>query len=319
MHLISAVNRTMILFAAVLTMSLLWGFFHIPGANLLIVVFTSLSAALLTDIASFRRRLGMALILAFYASAAQFIVALTINFPALQIFLSTIFTYIVFATLPDFRAGCIVIITGCLAFFAPPGFRFAADRSIALFTGALVITAITAICHTDNSNDKPDCSCTNKRSLILAAEFGTGNLLFHLLQLKQGAWIMLTIMFITMSTTPQTTEQKRALQRIFAVPLGIITGGFLLETFFRMDYRFVYLVPIIGTAGFFILYNYGNFFLFSIFFMVTMTVFSDWMAGTYHRFNFWDTFFSRSVSSLIGALIVLAAVYSSQRRERITL
>ena len=312
---ISAVNRTVILLAAILIMSAVWGFFRIPDANMLIVTFTFLTATFPVVNPSFRNRLKMACIIACYSATIQFLISVLYDMPLMQIIVSSLFAYAAFSTLPDFRAGCIVMITGYLAFFAPHGFLPAAARCIDIITGIPVIMAVTSLCRSNNSGIKYSV-CSGKKSFMLAAALGTGNFIARILQLRQGAWIMLTILFITMSETPEISEEKLALQRIFAVPTGIILGGAMLETFCRIDYNLVYLVPFIGAVGFFLLYNYGNFFLFSLFFMITLTIFSDWMTGPYHRFNFSDILVSRTIASFIGAIIIMIFNISSTSSAR---
>ena len=48
-----------------------------------------------------------------------------------------------------------------------------------------------------------------------------------------------------------------------------------------------------------------SFFLFSVVFMISMTLFSDWMNGPHQQFNFREDFVSRSAATLTGALIEL--------------
>lgn len=320
MAVISAVNRTIVLLSAMLTIVVAWGFFRIPDANILILTFTFLTAAFVVDIPSFRGRLEMAVRLACFGSTAQFFVAMLFDHPLLQVVVSTIFSGIVFRSLPDIRSSCIVLIVGYLAFSAPPGFQPAAGRVIDIFCGVPVIMTVTTLCRLDDTRAEIKyIPCSQRRSLILAAELGAGNLICQMFHLKQGAWIMLTILFVTMAETPENSGRELAIQRIFAVPAGIITGGFLLDIFCRTDHRLVYLIPVIGAAGFFFLYKYGNFFVFSLIFMITLTIFSDWMTGPYHRFHFLDILFSRSAASLLGA--VLAIIFSmaefSAGREKV--
>ena len=302
----SAVNRTAILLTAMLMMAALWGLGRIPEANLLMVVFTFLSSAVLCDISSFNERLRMALLMASLASAAQFLISVTDKFPALQAVVIMCLVCFSFAVLPDFRLGCIVMLTGCQAFAAPCGFIAAAGRCVDIFTGVLIIMAVTFCANTGNAQGKKIFSLHNPYSLsqilTVAMELGIGTLLLKMLNLKQGAWIMLTVLFIRMSETPGASGEKLAFQRIFAIPLGIMIGGFLLGTFYRIDYRFIWLLPFVGATGFFILYNYGNFFIFSIFFIMTLTFFSDWLAGSSHPFHFWDNLFFRGIATFLGAL-----------------
>ena len=154
-------------------------------------------------------------------------------------------------------------------------------------------------------------------ALILSAKLGIGTSIAEIVPLQQGKWIMLTTLFINMSKAPDAPGAPLAFKRIFAVPAGIIISGLLLGTFYRIDARFIWLLPFIGASGFFVLYNYGNFFLFSIIFMVTLTLFADWMAGAYHRFQFWDSFFSRSTATLLGALLEMFLTPEDEGRKAI--
>ena len=311
-------NRTVILLSAMLLMAALWDF--LPHANFLMVCFTFLTSALLLDQPSFTERLKHALVMASYASTAQFIIAITANFPFGQLILAAAFGFFTFLTLPDHRAGCIVMITGYLALFAPPGFLPGVSRCLDIFCGVLVVMAVTALGNAARAKSKaPAVSVpfSFSEALELALLLGAGTFLFRALHLKQGPWIMLTMLFITMSRSPGNTAGKLAFQRIIAVPAGIILGGFLLGTFSIIDYRFVYLVPFIGAVGFWIFYNCGDFFLFSLIFMIALTIFSDWMAGPSQRYNFWEGFFSRSLSTLLGALPELFHGVFRSRKEQI--
>lgn len=306
MFSISAMNRTAILLTAMVLMAMLWGVGRIPETDLLTVVFTFLSSAVLCDISSFSARFRMALLMALFASAAQFLIAVSDKFPVLQAVSITLLAWLTFRTLPDYRFGCIVMITGCQVFGAPCGFAAAAGRCVDIFLGVIIIMAVTFCANTGSARGKKVLLLCNRYApaecLMLAVELGIGTLIFRLCQLKQGAWIMLTVLFIRMSATPGASGEKLAFERIFAIPAGILLGGFLLGTFYRIDYRFIWLLPFVGATGFFILYNYGNFFIFSIFFIITLTFFADWQAGPYHPFHFWDNLLSRGIATFLGAL-----------------
>ena len=299
----SAINRTAVLLLAVVFMALGWGVFRMPEANLLEVTFTSLVSALLADVSSFRSRFKLALLWGCYGSAAQFLISVSGGAPFLKILVSSLFAYFTFLTL-DRRAGCIVMLTGYLSFFAPSGFLPAVGRIFDLFAGVAVILIVTALGNGSAVKEKSFTSCpySSRQALVIASELALGTFITELFQLQQGAWIMMTVLFINMCKTPGVSEEKLALERILAVPAGIITGGLLLGIFYRIDQHLIWLLPFIGAAGFFILYSEGNFFLFSIIFMITLTLFADFMAGPYHQFHFWNSFFSRSFATLLGAL-----------------
>jgi hypothetical protein len=306
MFSVSAIDRAAVLLLAVVLIALGWGVFRLPAENLLVVTFTSLSSALLVDVRPFRSRLKRTLLWGCYAGAAQFLTAVSAPLPLLRLLVTTLFAYFTFLTLADRRAGCIVMLTGYLGFFAPPGFLPALGRWIDLFIGAAVILIVTALGNRGSAKapdpPAPFPPYSRKQALILAAELGTGTFITEIFQLHQGPWIMMTMLFINMCKTPGVSEKKLALQRILAVPAGIMIGGFLLGIFYRIDQHLIWLLPFIGAAGFFVLYDEGNFFFFSIIFMITMTLFADFQAGPWHKFHFWGSFFSRSLATLLGAL-----------------
>lgn len=309
MFYVSAVNRSAVLLAAMLGMAALNGFLRMPDVNMPVFAFTFLSSALLADITPFARRMNIALLMALFSSLNQFLISGTHNWPVLQIIVSSLFAFFTFIYLPDLRAGCIVLITGFLSYSAPSAFLPAVGRSIDIFIGVIVIAAVTSLFNASGNISSASSGqlspCPKYRSFLLAAALAAGNLISQMLRMKQGIWVMLTVLFISMSESQQTPGNKLAIQRIFAVPAGIISGGLLLDSFCRMDYRFVYIVPFLGAAGFFILYNYNDFFLFSVIFMVSLTVFADWTTGPYHRFHFWNALVSRSAAALLGAVIYL--------------
>ena len=308
MFWISAFKRTEVLFSAMLMMAVLWGFIRIPGANLQMIVFAFLASSLLVENRFFSARLRDAVIWACYCAAVQFLISVTCEIPLLQTLLTSVLVYFVFRTLPDHRTGCMVMLVGYLALFAPTGWEEAVSRSMDIFVGILVVMAVTSLWNAGLERKEittVSMKYTPYQAAMLAAELGVGMLIFRILDLAQGPWVMLTVIFIRMSETPGVSTAKLALQRIFAVPLGIIAGGFLLETFCRVDERFIYLIPLIGASGFFMLYENGDFFLFTLIFMITLTMFSNWMAGPYQRFDFWEIFFARTVAALLGASLEL--------------
>ena len=318
--MLSAFIRAVLLLSSMLFMVVLWTAGRIPGVDFPLVAFTFLSSAFLVDVMPLSKRLLWALAMACGASAVQFSFAILHEMPVIQAVVSAVLAYVVFLISPDHRAGCIVLITGYLTFSAPGGWLQVLNRSAAAGIGVLVIMLVTALGNAGRRGEVGSAMVylpySPYQALIMAAELGLGTLLCRMFQLEQGAWIMLTILFISMSETPHSPVKRLVFQRILAVPLGIIGGGFLLESLFRLDYRLFYLVPFIGAVGFFILYNYGDFFLFSIIFMISLTVLSDWLAGPYHRFHFWDSFLSRSAATLLGALLELFMQITRQTDRR---
>lgn len=290
-------------------MAVIWGICRIPDANLVMIVFAGLSSALLLDVKPFSRRLKKTVLLACYSAAVQLIFSVSDRLPFIQIITSAAVAYFVFSTLSDRHAGCIVMLTGFLGISAPPGFLSALGRSIDIFTGSIIVMAVTTLGNAGQAKEKAvqevPAPGSSYHAGVLAAKLGIGTAVSEIFRLDQGSWIMLTILFINMSQSSDFSEKKLIFQRILAVPSGIITGGVLLDTFCRTDDRFIWLLPLLGATSFFIFYSSGNFFLFSLVFMITLTCFSDWLTGSGHSFNFRENFSCRTTATLIGAMIEL--------------
>jgi Kef-type K+ transport system membrane component KefB len=143
------------------------------------------------------------------------------------------------------------------------------------------------------------------KSAIITAELACGFIIFLLLKHEQAVWIMLTILFIHMAENPRAPLPDLVKRRIAATPIGILLGGAYLAAFGLVNYRASYIVPLTGTLGFFMLYLKNDYFLFTLLFMFTLTVFSDWMLGSYHRFHFTEILFIRSLATVIGGILLL--------------
>ena len=145
MFWISACKRTVVLFSAMLMMAALWGLIRIPGANLQMIVFAFLASSLLVENRFFSARLRDAVIWACYCAAVQFLISVTCEIPLWQTLLTSVLVYFVFRTLPDHRTGCMVMLVGYLALFAPTGWEEAVSRSMDIFVGILVVMAVTSL------------------------------------------------------------------------------------------------------------------------------------------------------------------------------
>lgn len=309
MLLDEVLRKSSALLAAMLTMAAAWCCFHLPGAHLPMVAFAFLSASALCDISRFNLRMRRCFALIGGAAATQIALGTVSNHPLVQLPVAMIFSYIILSCMADRQAAIIVLLTAFLSLQSPPGLTAALERSMDMLVSGITVLLITTVCNLfapdiagESYQPQP---YSPRQSAIITAELACGFIIFLLLKHEQAVWIMLTILFIHMAENPRAPLPGLVKRRIAATPIGILLGGAYLAAFGSFNYRASYIVPLTGTLGFFMLYLKNDYFLFTLLFMFTLTVFSDWMLGSYHRFHFTEILFVRSLATVIGGILLL--------------
>ena len=144
-----------------------------------------------------------------------------------------------------------------------------------------------------------------RNAAIVTAELTAGTVIAQIIDHEQMAWIMLTILFIHLAESPQTPPADLAGKRVIATLPGIIFGGMYLSAFCSVNYRMIYIVPFSGALSFFVLYLKNDYFLFTLLFMFSVTLFADWLPGNGRGFVFTEMMFVRSLAAVIGAVLLL--------------
>lgn len=305
----TALKKSSALLAAMLIMAAAWSFLHLPGANLQMVTFAFLASAALCNIPDFNTRLNYCLQMVAASAVAQFVIGITANYPTARIFIDLILTFFILITIPEKQNAIIILLVANLALFAPPGFSASLDRSMDIAIAGMVVLFITTL---NNLLFSPAPQAAIKRdsyspreAAIISAEVTTGFIIAQLFNHEQFYWIMLTVLFIHLSATPKNPLPHLVRSRIAATPLGIFLGGFYLACFNTTGYRMIYIIPITGTLGFFMLYLKNDYFLFSLLFMFSLTLFTDWMLGTCQRYHFAEVIVIRTLATVIGGILLL--------------
>jgi len=310
-------RRTIAMLSSALLMVMSWGYFRFPHGNMLMATFAFLTSSLVVEVEGFENKVKLTVTMAVFAAAAQFLVGITADTAILRPLAAAVTAFFSLAVLPNRAGSCVVMIIGYLACFAQGGVIPALDRGGGIFFGVIIVTVVTSL-----TGHKGEAAAFSSPfpigvALLIAAELLLGHLAELFLQLKQGPWVMLTILFVYLAAQGGAAPEKLARSRIFSVPLGIFLGGWYMSCFCYFDYRFVYLVPFIGTLGFWVLYTYGNFFVFSVIFMMTFTIMVDWQTGDYHLFYLWELLFFRSLATLLGVILVLGGeLFSIQEYKK---
>ena len=307
-------HHVMALLTAALLMAFCWSFLRLPEGNLLMVAFCFLSASSLYNIPDGRKRFGLLLFMAFSAASLQFLIGICHEEKFLLVLLPALTAAAVLRFLPGKGIACSMCIAGYLAFFAPGGWQPAVDRAFGIILfGIPAVLLATAVFHSylPEKIGFYDRFSTSD-SLLLAFLLGVGTWLSKALKMGQGPWIMLTILFICQFCCGTNRYAKASVDRTFAVPLGLLLGGLFLGCLAFFNYRFIYLLFPFGAFSFYQLNRNGDFFRFTVFFMMAFSIYADWSTGDIRRFHFAELLVQRSIATLIGSVFMI--LYENLRK-----
>ena len=300
-------HHTFILTATASAMILVWSFLRMPDVVLAIVVFAFLSAVRISDIASQEKRLQMLGSLIVGTAVLQYIISATAHLLFLNVLLPAAAGGVVLKIMVPASAHQ-VLLTSFLTYSASQGAYAAAERFFDLLLAGFTAWIISSFAGAKNLPDVPEKTekiLPDGKILVETFTIFCAALLYRLLSMPQGIWIVLTVIFIYMVQRPEDDTVFLAKQRIFSVPAGIMLGGLYSAAVLMLDYRLAYLCLLFGAIGFFMLYYRHDFFWFSLFFMFAFTVCADWMSGALKDFHFMQFLFARSLATAIGAALLL--------------
>ena len=307
----TVVKKTSALLMAILLMAIAWCFMRLPSSNFQMVTFAILSATALCNISSFNVRLKRCIQMICLTAILQFTISITANFPLIRVVISSLFSFIILLWIPNKRCAVTSLIAGFLALFAPAGLLAGLNRSIDIICSGLSVLLVTSLDNLSSDHTPPttEIPYTLKEAAVISIEIAIGFVIALLFKHEQANWIMLTSLFIHLSESPQSPLPTLAKHRIIATTLGILLAGLYLAGLVTNNYRMIYIIPVTGTLGFFLLYLKNDYFMFTFLFMFTMTLFSDWMLGNYNRFHFAELMFSRTLATAIGGILILSGKY----------
>ena len=301
----AALHHTAAQLTAAGLMTICWCCFRLPHGNLQSEAFCFLAASAVFGLPEAKKRFRLLLEMAGAAGILQFEIGLFRNDKILLAVLPALSAGWILRSLPR-GAGCSMCIAGYLAFFAEGGFLPALDRLAAIVIGIPLILAAAAFFHSDHAGPAGDSEpFTVRESAVLALLLGTGTWISEAAKMAQGAWIMLTVLFICQFAYGSGKFTESSLGRIAAVPVGLLLGGVYMGCLTYFNYRCIWLLILFGALGFYQLYRTGSFFLFTVWFMMAFSVYADWSTGDCRRFHFGELLFWRTAATLIGASLLV--------------
>ena len=305
----AALKKSSALLAAMLTMGAAWCVMHLPGSDLLMVTFAFLASADLCDVSDFNLKLQRCFRMVCYAAAAQFMIGITADYPIARSLLALPFSFFILATMQEKQDALIALLIAGLSLSSSSGFTAAVDRCINIASGGAVAVAVTTVSnlfiHGNFKKTSPEQPYSFRQAAIISAEITTAFIIAQLFKHEQFYWAIPTIIFVHMAESQSNPLPALVKERIIATPAGILSGGLALGCFNDTSIDMIYIVPVTGTLSFFMLYLKNDYFIFTFLFMLTLTVFTDWMLGTGSRFHFAEITFVRTLATVIGGILVL--------------
>ncbi|MBQ9336999.1 MAG: hypothetical protein IJS14_06875 [Lentisphaeria bacterium] len=294
------------LLTAALMMTGCWCFLRLPHGRLGLVTFCFLSASVLYELPSLSARIRLLSVMAGSALLLQFWICICRADRILLVLLPALTAAMILRRLPH-AAAWPACIAGFLGFSEPGGFIPAADSALAVvLCGIPSVLIATALFHSPGPMPPAFYArLTPGEASGLAFLLGLGIWIAEVLQMPQGVWIMLTMLFIGQFAGPDGDLFRASFDRIAATPLGLLLGGVFMACFSGFDYRFVYLLIPLGALAFYLLWRTGSFFLFTVWFMAAFSIYADWATGDWRRFHFCGLLFWRSAATLTGAGLML--------------
>lgn len=303
-----ALYRTIILLAAALIMAFFWAFLRISQGDLLMVVLAALAAVRGAALPSRKIQLQGVLAIVCGSASLQYIISVTSHLQLLSVLLPAAASWFILLVMSG-SSAYIVLLAGFLAYSASPGAAAGAARIVDILLAGVAAYAVILLAGKNTPLPRvPDLGnpLPRSRARIESLTIFAGLFLYKMLSFPQGIWIVLTIIFICMIRQPADRDAYLVRQRIWAVPLGIILGGIYSAAVVGLDHRLAYFMPLLASAGFFMLYYRHDFFWFSLFFMFAFTVYADWASGTLRAFNFRQLLAGRSLATVMGSLLLLS-------------
>ena len=302
-----ACYHALVLLATACAMILLWAYYRLPQASSLVVVFAFLSAVKVSNYPTWEMRLRILTGLLAGTIALQYTISATYNLPFINVLLPSAASALILKIMPH-GAAYLVLLCGFLSYSTDLSVYSVTERIIDITLAGLVALLVSSAATSampENIPSQTEAKLSNAKVLLVSWTLFCAIFLYKLLNMPQGIWIVLTIIFVYMTQDANESTVPLVRQRIFAVPAGILLGGLYSAAIVMFDYQLAYLAPLIGTAGFFMLYYRHDFFSFTLFFMFAFTLCADWQSGAWREFHFMQFLFARTLATAIGATLLL--------------
>ena len=140
-----------------------------------------------------------------------------------------------------------------------------------------------------------------------AGALTTAAALMYAVEWHFGHWIPLTVALLYLAATPGEETRRAALTRSLAAIPGFAAALLYLATVSYSDYRLNYLAGFYLTGAFYYSFRRGDYFGFSVMYMVICCVLNDLLLESSPLFaNGWELLFQSAVGTALGCAIAAA-------------
>lgn len=307
-RLLRSANHAAVLTGAALLAALAWLLFRLPDGNVMLATSALMIAALIYDIRDFPGRLSVIFWTCLLAAGMQFLFSVLGGWKFAILAVPALYGYAVLRLLPNRGSACIVLLIGHLGLSATPGWYPGVMRGIdfiATFFALLAAAAFIPLIHAPRRwHDAWTGAFPPADALRISVLTAFGTYLMAATKMPEGIWIPLTVMFLYLRGT-RGDMGGVILARIYGTFCGLLAGWLFLVLFAWFDFRTTYLLILLMGVGYFIQYYTGNYFVYTIFFMMGFCLYADILTPVNGALHFRELLCSRTLATAIGAFLTL--------------
>ncbi len=302
-------NHALTLLTAGCLTAFFWCFLRLPDSNLLIVTNAFQLTSVLYDVPGWQDRFKLAMLSTSCAAILQFLIAMCMPGKFLLLIIPGIFMYLILAELKNRKCAATALIIGSLGIIAEPGFVPGLNRAFDMIyslAAIMIATSLVGLVHVrSNYTTIFSGGFTKIQALRIACMMVLGMYILKTTRMPEGVWIMLTISMIYAGASPEQPGYTLAGHRIAATPIGLYFCFLFLSCITFFNASALYLFPLFGGLGFFLLFYTGNYLVFTMFFVMVFSIYADFSTGTYSPFHLGQVLMSRTIATAIGGGILI--------------
>ncbi|HJO94662.1 MAG TPA: FUSC family protein [Victivallales bacterium] len=156
-----------------------------------------------------------------------------------------------------------------------------------------------------------------QQAICISISITVALIIYFAFKIQDGYWIPMTVSIVFALPT-QGDIERRGVDRILGTFFGLFLGFFYLNLFMYYDYCWVYFLPLVWFAFFYIQYTTNNYCMTVI--VITMFIPIVFSVLAIESFQLYSTLISRFFCTMIGCFIALIAeriIYRHAARQTV--
>ncbi len=249
---------------------------------------------------------------------------LTANHNLLALIYVATVAYLLHKYLKNTISACSIMLAGLMN-VGYVSYINSADAAISLFVASLIIALLYIVfeklfCWPSDMVIIPTVPPLDNGAVWRRTVMFT--LAYYLVEItgwEESFWITMSVGLACSGGNVGTELRQLAWQRGLLTPFGVLLAVAVMQGAVYFDYRFLYLVPLIGFSEFYVLNRTGNYPIYYFMFILMLTMNDTLLAGTGHFGNPVNYFFQAASCIFIGTAVILCVEPSTAFSLRLPL